>query len=88
MPRVLYLYFMVEDRDIHKFILIGNWTRGLKQLVSRRNNWAIRSDMYWAIMSMYVKKMVYTTDNTKRIVYTLANDELMDEWMTVYLLFT
>ena len=41
---------MVEDRDIYKFTLTGNWTRvkplrgGSKQFVSWRNNWAIRPD--------------------------------------------
>ena len=38
---------MVEDWDIHKFTLTGNWTQvkpprgGSKQLVSPCNNWAI-----------------------------------------------
>ena len=43
---------MVEDRDIHNFTLIENWTRvkllrgGSKQLVLRHNNWAIRPDIF------------------------------------------
>ena len=42
------MYFMVKDRDVHNFTLTRNWTRvkslvgGTKQLVLRRNNWAIR----------------------------------------------
>ena len=41
---------MIEDRDIYNFTLTGNLTQvkllheGSKQLVSRRNNWAIRPD--------------------------------------------
>ena len=39
-----YIYFMIEDRDIHNFTLTKNWTQvkplhgSSKQLVSRRNN--------------------------------------------------
>ena len=45
-----HIYFMVEDRDNHNLTLTGTWTRvkllrgGSKQLVPRRNNWAIRLD--------------------------------------------
>ena len=43
---------MVENWDIHNLTLTGNWThvkslrRGTKQLVSRRNNWAIHQNLH------------------------------------------
>ena len=48
---------MVEDRDINKFTLTGNWTHvkplhvGSKQLVSRPNNWVIRLNSVFTVCS-------------------------------------
>ena len=71
-----HIYFIVEDRDIHNFTLTENWTQvkplrgSLKQLVSPRNNWAIRPD--WSMLrtnNSFVLKS-FSSLHSSRSTYT------------------